>query len=143
MSSEAVERPTCGGRGKVVWSTDRCGILLVEGICHTCWTEAPVGITRRRSIGGRWPGSAQTGRRTVPSGFRRGGGGEKRRRLGRGRGRPFPARSVLTDVGKERTAGAAEDRTTVITSKQAHSSAARMGRARIRRFKFATSSVQR
>src|SRR3989442_641346 len=63
MSSDIVEAPICGGRGNVVWFTARRGISLVDPMAPTCWIDAvlPPGIWRRRSIGGRFPGSAQTG----------------------------------------------------------------------------------
>ena len=53
------------------------------------------------------------------------------------------ATEVTTDRGKERSSGAAEETATVIASKSAHDKAALRGRGRVRRFKFATSSVER
>jgi hypothetical protein len=53
------------------------------------------------------------------------------------------ATEVTTDRGKEISSGAAEETATEIASKRADVKAAQKGRGRVRRFKFATSSVER
>src|SRR5436309_900705 len=64
-------------------------------------------------------------------------------RCGSAREETAPGIKRAIAAGRERSAGAAEDRATVIAIKRAHSRAARTGRARGRRFKFATSSIIR